>query len=323
MSTPWQDLPRAHEATLVVGSFRSRAEDFCVDEVLDFLPTGSGEHALLRIEKRGHNTEDLAHALARSFDVPRMAVSFAGRKDRHAVTRQWFSVHTPSDAVPTLPSDCSVLEQTRHARKLRRGEIRRNEFRIRLQLLEGHPRRFDARIEDLKARGVPNYFGEQRFGHDGANVGRAYDFLVGNPRRRISAFDKGLHLSVARSLLFNAVLAHRVRGATWETSLPGEVEIDGLPSGPLWGRGRSATASCCAALETEALRDYRAWMSPLEHVGLVQERRSLVLHPQGLAADRAQGWAELSFALGPGQYATSLIRELGCFSEPGLGVTRP
>lgn len=308
--------PHAFARTRVSGVMRTMAADFRVDEVLAFEPTGTGEHLLLHIEKQGENTEAVAHHLARAFDVPRVAVSFAGRKDRHAVTAQWFSVHTPKNEVPAMPERCRLVQHTRHIRKLRRGEIASNQFQIRLRALEGDLEAFDARLAALAQTGVPNYFGEQRFGREGANVPRARSYLIDARRQRVSAFDKGLHISVARALVFNAVLAHRVEQGNWNSLVAGDLAIDGAPTGPLWGRGRCQTSECAARIESEALSAVEEWLAPLEHVGLSQERRALVELPRDLVGQRAGEVAQLSFGLGAGQYATSVLRELGDFSAP-------
>lgn len=313
MSSPLDALPRAYPIAATSGTLRASVEDFLVDETLAFVPTAAGEHLLLRIEKRGVNTEFLADALARTYGVPRVAVSFAGRKDRRAVARQWFSVHTVSDAEPELPAGCELLAQTRHARKLRRGEIESNAFTIRICDLLGDRTSLGARLALLAANGVPNYFGPQRFGRDGANLARAEHYLANHRRIRVSAFERGLHLSVARAFLFNAVLAHRVADDSWRHCLPGEPLT--TPSGPLWGRGRPPAQGRVAELEAAALHPFAHWLTPLEHVGLVQERRALALQTRAFEWQCDGKTLELRFALGSGQYATSVLREIGEFTE--------
>lgn len=313
MNSAVDSLPRAHLVLPTSGTIRASADDFVVDESLSFEPTAAGEHLLLRIEKRSANTEFLAEALARAYRVPRAAVSFAGRKDRHAVTRQWFSVHTASDDAPQLPVDCVLLAQTRHARKLRRGEIACNAFSIRIRHLRGDLDALASRLALLAVDPVPNYFGRQRFGHDGANVVRAARYLANHRRLRVSAFERGLHLSVARAYLFNTVLAHRVVDGSWQQCLPGDPLA--FATGPLWGRGRSRAAGRVAELEADALRPLADWLAPLEHVGLVQERRALALQGRELQWQRDADTLELQFTLGPGEYATSVLREIGDFTE--------
>ena len=306
------DRPTAWPALDLRGEYRSTPRDFLVEETLAFEPDGAGAHRFLYIEKQLANTETIGNDLARHFGVARMAVSFAGRKDRRAIARQWFSVETPRDDAPVLPVGCSVLRATRHARKLRRGELAANAFTIRLAALEGDRAALATCLDLLAKHGFPNYFGEQRFGRGGANVGRAHAFLTDRRKRAAaSAFEKGLYLSVGRAVLFNAVLGARVRAGTWNATLPGEVERDGAPTGPLWGRGRSEAALCAGAIEAAALAPYADWRDALEHVGLRQDRRALVARPRNLAVTWTSDGATLRFALAPGSYATQLLCELG------------
>jgi tRNA pseudouridine13 synthase len=295
---------------------RDRPEDFAVDEQLGFQPTGEGEHLFLRIEKRGLNTIAVAGALAQAAGVGPAAVGYAGLKDRHAVTRQWFSVTTPLCQLE-LPADleATVLTQTRHARKLRRGQIARNEFDIRLRGVQGAADEIEARLVVLRNDGAPNYFGTQRFGRNGSNLEAAWNWLSHRPRRRLSAFKRGLYISAARSLLFNAVLAERVRRGNWNVVIEGDVLDQGRPTGPLWGRGRSAAGDASAALEAEALASYEAWLEPLEHIGLTQQRRALVALPSDMTWhwEQDQNALRLEFALSSGSYATSVLDELGQF----------
>jgi tRNA pseudouridine13 synthase len=166
----------------------------------------------------------------------------------------------------------------------------------------------------LDALGVPNYFGEQRFGRDGSNVERARQWICSRrPRASIGAFERGLHLSTARALLFNAVLGARVAAGTWSTPIDGDVALDGSPTGPLWGRGRPGASGRTLEVEREVLCAYRDWLDPLEHLGLRQERRTLVARPRRMAHAVVGDDVELSFELAAGQYATVLLREIGAF----------
>ena len=314
-------LPSAYPRLRIGGVMRDRHEDFAVDEQLGFQPTGEGEHLFLRIEKRGLNTIAVAGALAQAAGVGPAAVGYAGLKDRRAVTRQWFSVTTPLCQLE-LPADleATVLTQTRHARKLRRGQIARNEFCIRLRGVQGAADEIEARLVVLRNDGAPNYFGTQRFGSNGSNTEAAWKWLSYRPRRRLSAFKRGLYISAARSLLFNAVLAERVRRGNWNVVIEGDVLDQGRPTGPLWGRGRSAAQDASAVLEAQALVPFELWLEPLEHIGLAQQRRALAVLPEDFTWHWEQNRSvlRLEFALRSGSYATSVLEELGHFAAaPG------
>lgn len=308
--------PRAHAGPRSRALMKLHPEDFRVDEVPGFTPTGEGEHLYLRIEKTGAATSELARALARAFAVPEASVGYAGMKDRHAVTTQWFSIHTPLDHPPggALPPaelpGVRLLEACRHRRKLRRGELAGNRFRIRLRRVSGET--WPARLEALRTGGAPNYFGPQRFGGDNLAAARAW--LGERRRRRLGAFRSGLYLSVLRSFLFNEVLAARVREGTWNRVLPGETTQEGpagtpRPTGPLWGRGRSAAAAEALAVEQEALAPHRDIRDGLEHAGLEQARRTLVLEAAELGWERDGDELELTFTLPAGGYATAFLAE--------------
>ena len=312
--------PLAYTPLPVEGVIRSCPDDFFVDERAAFEPSHDGEHLLLRIEKRGLNTHAVATELARFYGVAPGDVSFAGMKDRHAVTRQWFSVLTPSDAIPATATGWRVVESARHARKLRRGELAANAFRIRVRGLRGHVHEIPERIATLRQMGAPNYFGEQRFGRDAANVARAKAWVCHRPRPVVPPFQKGLHLSTARALLFNAVLARRVDAGNWNSLIDGDVQLDALPTGPLWGRGRAPARDAALDIEATALAPYREWLDPLEHLGLTQERRGLVLRPLELEASIDGSTLELRFELPPGHYATALLRELATLRNASVEV---
>ena len=181
---------------------RSDPEDFRVTEIEKFHPSGDGTHAWLRIRKRGVNTEEVAAALARTAGTPRSAVGFAGMKDRLAVAVQWFSVDVAGRAEPRWEAlesgTIEVLEVARHRRKLRRGALLGNRFEIVLRDVTVPGAGLDARLRAIGAGGVPNYFGPQRFGRDGANLRHARSLLV--ERRRIrDRYRRGLYTHFWRS----------------------------------------------------------------------------------------------------------------------------
>ena len=333
------ELPRAFGGPVLRARMRSVPEDFQVDEIPAFEPSGEGEHLLLTIRKRGQNTAHVAGRLARWAGVPEMGVSYAGQKDRHAVTTQRFSVHLPKRVAPDLAllddEDVQVVESTWHNRKLQRGALAGNRFGLVLRGVEGVRGDIDARLAQVAARGLPNWFGEQRFGREGGNVGAALSMFAG---RRVRKDQRSMLLSAARSQLFNQVLAARVAQGSWDAPLDGEVwMLDGSrsvfgpepwsealaqrlaafdihPSAPLWGAGELRSQGEAAALELAAIADETslALRAGLEQAGLKQERRALRLRPTGLRHEwRADDVLWLGFELPPGCYATAVLQELG------------
>ncbi len=337
------DLPRAHGEPALHARFRASPEDFQVHELPGFEPTGSGEHLLLTIEKRGMNTAFAARHIAQWAKVPDVAIGVAGLKDRHALTRQRISVHLPKRIAPDLDAlayeqggeSLRVLEHSWHAKKLPRGALAGNRFRLVLREVEGRREAIDERLHLITQHGVPNYFGEQRFGREGDNVSAALAMFAG---RRVQREQRSILLSAARSELFNRVLAARVQAGCWNAPLDGEVwMLDGTrsvfgpqplddvlnqrlhafdihPTGPLWGQGELRTTGEAAVLEREALEEpsAQALRAGLEKAGLKQERRALRLRP----ADLAWQWLDdsslqLGFSLPAGTYATVVLAELG------------
>lgn len=318
--------------------FRCSAEDFVVEEVLGFDPDGEGNHAFLHIRKRNTNTEWLARRLAELAGVPLNDVGYAGLKDRHAVTSQYFTVHLSGKDEPDwrqLDSpEITVLDVTRHRRKLRRGALRENRFQIILRQLDGECADLESRLQQIAKRGVPNYFGGQRFGHAGGNLERALAMFRGELNER-DRHKRSLYLSAARSWLFNMVLSARVERGDWNHPLPGdslmmngssscftvrlissEIEQrvaagDLHPSGPLWGRGKPSSLAEALELELAALEGEGALRDGLERAGLEQERRALRLPVNRLNWCFIEETAlRLEFALPAGAYATSVLREL-------------
>ena len=333
------ELPRAHGGPVLSARIRSVAEDFRVEEIDAFDASGSGEHLLLTVEKRGMNTAYAAKRIAEWAGVAEPSIGYAGLKDRHAVTRQRFSVHLPKKVAPDLAAlqaaDLHVLDAQWHSRKLPRGALSGNRFVLLLRDVQGHRNAVEQRLQAIAARGVPNYFGEQRFGRGGDNVANALLMFQGRRERREQ---RTLLLSAARSQLFNRALAARVSAATWDRPLDGEVwMLDGSrsvfgpeawnddlarrlaafdihPTGPLWGAGELRSDGPVRALETQALSDDEslALRAGLERAGLRQERRSLRLRPSGLAWEwSAADQLQLRFALPAGCYATTVLAELG------------
>jgi tRNA pseudouridine13 synthase len=322
----------------VSACIRQTPEDFQVNEIPLLEPDGSGEHVWLLIRKRLENTAQVAEQLARFSGVPPRDVSYAGMKDRQAVTEQWFSVQLPGKDDPdwkALDSETiTVISFSRHSRKLRRGALKGNAFRLVLRELEGEHAVLDERLVRISKEGVPNYFGAQRFGRDGSNLHAAQQ-LFKNPRRRMTRTKRGMALSSARSFLFNQVLSQRVEAGNWNQAIAGDAlqlqgshsffiaesldpELTGRveqqdvhPTGPLYGRGESGVQADCLQLETAILASYPQWLEGLETLGLKQARRALRVPVEGLEWNwTGSDELELKFSLPAGAYATSVLREL-------------
>lgn len=337
MWAPPAPLARCHGEAVFAARFRVEPADFQVEELPAFAPSGAGEHLLLDIEKTGMNTAFVAGLLARWAGVVPMAVSYAGMKDRHAVTRQRFSVHLPKRQAPALDTlqveGLRVLASDWHARKLQRGALAGNRFVLVLREVSGDRDAIEARLRQIQRDGVANYFGEQRFGHDGGNLDAARAMFAG---RRAGREQRSILLSAARSALFNAVLHARVQAGTWNAGVDGDVWMlagsrsvfgpepfsaelraraqahDIHPAGPLWGRGGlrqgepAATQMLAALAGSEAIRD------GLERAGLSMESRALRLLPAAMDWQwRDANTLRLGFELPPGAYATALLHALG------------
>jgi tRNA pseudouridine13 synthase len=331
----------------VSAEIRHENADFQVFEQLGFEPEGEGEHVFLYIRKNGENTDWVARQLAGFCQVSPREVSYSGKKDRHAVTEQWFCIRLGVHRNMTWSlfggDSVEVLKAVRHPRKLRLGVHRSNRFRLRLTQvsdMDALEQRF-ARL----AEGVPNYFGEQRFGFGFGNIQKGVALIRGELKER-QRHKKGLYLSAVRSWLFNHLLSQRIAEGRWASIMPGDVlmldgtnscfaaeaELDDLArrlasadldlTGPMPGQAGRLLGGEAALWETETLAAWQSLIDDLTQLGLRSERRSLRLRPQGLAMQREsdrQCWLE--FELPAGAFATSVLRELCHFrvSRPATG----
>lgn len=329
-------LPRAYAPPPLRAVLRAQPEDFVVEELPGQVADGSGEHAWLWVEKRGANTEWVARQLAAFCGIPAGDVGYAGLKDRHAVTRQAFTLHLPGKADPDwslfAAEGVKLLGASRHGRKLKRGALRGNRFVLRLREVQGDRQRAGQVLGQIAAGGVPNYFGEQRFGLAGRNLEQARAMFAG---RRVRREMRSLLLSAARSQIFNEVLAVRVGLGTWNQAMDGEIwalagshswfgpeaytpalatrlaEGDIGPSGPLWGEGEPPSADAVGALERGIAAAHPDLVAGLAAARLRQDRRPLRLLPRDLHWQWLEpDTLELSFELPAGSYATVVVREL-------------
>jgi tRNA pseudouridine13 synthase len=339
------DPPRAHGAPLARGVLRTEPEDFIVEEDLGFTASGAGQHVLLKVRKRNANTQWVSRELAKLCGCHPRDIGYAGLKDRRAVAVQWFTVPKSQFSLEAWREvrhpEFDVLEANAHSRKLPRGALAGNRFMIRVRGIDVGDLELNARVGEVSRRGVPNYFGPQRFGHNGANLAR-----IAGGLRALHPRERGFVLSAARSLVFNAVLAARVRDGTWDHLEAGDVanldgrgsifpvdvldvtlteraaQLDIHPTGPLWGRGSPASKQRVADLETRIAAEFPQPCALTADAGMDQERRALRLTVRELTWHRvpdANGIAVnsidansivLSFRLTRGSFATTVLREL-------------
>lgn len=324
------------------GAIRSKPEDFQVDEIQQFTPSGKGEHVWLHIQKTGENTDWVAGLLAKIADVPRKDVSYAGMKDRHAVTTQWFSVQMPGREVANwkaqLPDSVKVLDEQRHDRKLKRGTLKGNAFKLTIRDFSGDEEELQKSVARIIDQGIPNYFGEQRFGHDDFNIHKAAQWFNGEFKVK-SRPKRSIYLSAARSWIFNHILSERVKDGTWNQAVEGDVfMLDGSkscffeaindeiiqrikdqslhPTGALWGKGRLASQTLVAKLESDIAKQFTVLCEGLEKHGLKQERKALRLSVKDLNYTFVDKTTVcLTFSLPAGAYATSVLSEIGAFKK--------
>ncbi len=328
---------------------KQKIEDFQVDEVLGFEPSGSGEHLFLEVRKQNLATTEVARMLAMQLNANLADVGYAGMKDARAICTQWFSV--PKKSARTLAreglgsADLQLLQIQDNDRKLKIGSHRGNRFRIRLREFCGESADLEARISRAVDRGVPNYFGPQRLGRDLSNVFQAQEYFQSfdedRVRVRLPRKKKSMLLSAGRGYLFNIILSRRVADSTWDQLLSGEVlNLDGTkrffkaltgeerelqrrlekldihPTGLLAGQIDSKSSYVAgdfvAELEAQILSNNPVLSAGLLAAGTGAGRRPLRLVPRNLdyAWENDSASVDMTFDLPAGGYATTLLREL-------------
>lgn len=326
--------------TTFQGKIRQSPEDFQVDEIINIPMDGEGEHQWLKIQKREANTDWVAGQLARIAGIQKRDVGYAGLKDRNAVTTQWFSLHVPGrtveDIAAQLPEGVTLLEEHRHSKKLRRGALEGNRFKLTLRECAGDAEAFQQAVNKIAKQGMPNYFGSQRFGHGGNNIENAKKWFAGDfkPKKRPQ---KSMYLSAARSYLFNEILNARVNAGNWNQALAGDVlqfegshswfvdegeddiptrvaSLDIHPTAALWGKGDLPTKQAALALETSITEPHELLCQGLERNGLQQDRRAMRVLPKNIELKaNSENEYTLMFTLPAGSYATVFLANCGEF----------
>lgn len=333
-----QNLTWLHGQPSGSGVIKASPEDFIVTEDLGFGPDGDGEHLLLRIRKKGCNTRFVADALAKYLKVPAREVSFAGQKDRHAITEQWFCVRLPGKEMPDMSAfaleDCQVLEYARHRRKLRLGALKGNYFSLILRHVSDSYDT-DIRLQAVAKLGVPNYFGSQRFGINGNNLQQAMRWAQSNAPLR-DRTKRSFWLSATRSALFNHIVSTRLAEKEINQIIDGDAlqlagrgswfvataeERDGLQArvdngellitASLPGDGDWGTQGEALAFEQACLAEEGILLGLLNRERVEAARRAILVKPQQLEWNwQDDTTLELTFWLPAGSFATSVVREL-------------
>lgn len=331
----FDNLACAYPQSRLSGRLKAQNSDFRVDELMPVALSGEGEHLWLKIEKNGSNTDWVAQQLAKYAGLKSMAVSYAGMKDRHAVATQWFSLHLPGVDDPDFSQlqndEFRILEQQRHDRKLKRGALSGNRFSLRITELQGDTSELESRLQQIRQNGVPNYYGEQRFGRDMGNLAKAEKMFRGE-LKKLKKPQRGLYLSAARSWIFNQLLSARIEQGSWLIPMSGDVfMLNGKSAcfaealsndisqrlqageihitGCLWGEGESMASGEVGELENHIAQQYKLFADGLEAARLKQERRALRLMPENMSWELQGDILQINFDLPAGAFATMVLRE--------------
>ena len=323
--------------------FKQSSNDFIVTEDLGFAPSGEGEHHLFYIEKENTNTAFVAEQLAKTFKQPLRNVSYAGRKDKYALTRQWFSIYAPKVKTFNI-NDFSlagvrITNYTKHHKKIRTGQHNGNHFAITLRNVSDLAQVISA-LQYIREQGIPNYYGEQRFGVVntatneslvGGNLALAERMLNGEDIRNRNK--RSMAISALRSWLFNEFISTRIAHNSYDQVLLGdalnlsnsnsffiaEAPLSALqqrysardiaPTAPLWGEVRSAVTHDALALEDDIFHRYRPVCEFLAGLNMQTARRPIKIWPANLEWAAQGDTLTINFWLPAGCFATSVLRE--------------
>jgi tRNA pseudouridine13 synthase len=347
MFDPLQPPPLLTADLLGIGGrIKTVPEDFEVEEIPAYEPSGEGDFLYLWIEKRDLGAEYFVRQVAKRLGIPPAEVGTAGLKDRRAVTRQWISVPAScAERVAALDGDgLRVLSVSRHGNKLKTGHLHGNRFRILIR--DAGPaaaQRLEPILSRLDREGLPNFYGPQRFGRDGETVLLGLALLHNEPPPVVagrkpnvrSPFLRKLALSAAQSALFNHYLVRRLADGLMRRVLSGDVMAkwpfgglfvakdlpreqdrfdrrETVPTGPIFGRKTFAATGEAAAREEAVLTEAGLTRSSFHGFGKLMQgtRRHNLVYVDGLKATVEPDGVRLTFALPAGSYATVLLREV-------------
>ncbi|PWI34607.1 tRNA pseudouridine(13) synthase TruD [Vibrio albus] len=331
------DLAYLHGKPVAKAKLKVKPEHFIVKEELGYEFSGSGEHLMVRIRKTGENTTFVANELAKVCGVKSKDVSWAGLKDRHAVTEQWLSVHLPKGETPDFTAfekqypSIQILETTRHNKKLRPGELAGNRFELTLSEVTD-TEEVMSKLAVVSEHGVPNYFGAQRFGRDGNNLTEARRWGRENVRTR-NQNKRSMYLSTARAWIFNQIVSSRIKNDQFNVLLNGDLVLSGGEllsvtqenkaeleqklvsdsvqiTAALAGDNALPTTEAALQLEQPLLDAEPDLMALIRGNRMRHDRREMLLKPQQMQYDSNGDEVTLNFSLPSGCFATSVIREL-------------
>jgi len=313
---------------------KAECADFVVKEQLGYDMSGDGEFVAVKVRKTDCNTLFVGEQLAKFAGISARNMSYAGLKDRKAVTEQWFSLQMPGQPTPDFSQfsldGVEILDVTRHQRKIRIGSLQGNHFEILLRNAEKTDE-LEVRLNFLAKNGFPNYFTEQRFGRDGNNLTQALRWANGEIKVK-DRNKRSFYLSAARSEMFNLILSKRMELNLAQQILVGDVlqlngshswfvvdesedlaqlqqrltQQDVLLTAPLIGEEEKSAVD----FEHEIFAQHQALFALMRQERMKAARRPILIHPQYFQWQFEPNGLRLQFALPAGSYATALIREL-------------
>lgn len=322
------------------GKLKAEFSDFIVRENLGYDLSGEGEFVAVKIRKTDANTLFVGEKLAEFVGISAKNMGYAGLKDRHAITEQWFCLHLPGKETPDFSQfqldGVEVLEVTRHNRKIRTGSLDGNEFELLLRDVT-ETDELNQRLNALQAVGFPNYFTEQRFGRDGHNLTAALRWAKGEIKVK-DRKKRGFYLSAARSEIFNLIVSDRIQKGAIDCVLENDAmqlsgsnswfsaqahELDELnkrlKSGDILLTaaliGEESLSKTCCDLERNIIEQHQSLLNLMKQERMNSARRAMLAKPQNLHWQFEPEGLRLRFYLTAGSYATGLVRELVKLSE--------